>query len=545
MSQINEPTKNKGKNTTDFINDAKKKHGDLYVYNKVDYKNTNTLVIITCKKHGDFPQRPSSHIKGAGCKKCANERGSLKKTFTKEKFIEKAKLKHGDIYDYSLVDYKGSQENIIIICKKHGNFNQQPNNHLQGDGCRSCAGEKIGNLTRKTNEKFIKESIEKHGDTYIYDKVIYVNTHSKVIIGCKKHGDFSQNPSDHLTGRGCPECGKIKAHDTQRFTKEIFIERANEKHNNKYTYEKVNYIDSQTKVSITCKIHGDFDQVPNSHLQGYGCNLCAIIKNTDKQRLTQDQVIERAIKVHGDLYDYSDLNYINYNLNIKIKCKVDGHGFFEQLPINHIRGEQGCPKCSGRFMNTELFIEKANEVHNNRYDYDKVKYDKNHLQVIITCREHGDFKQTPNSHLIGSNCNKCYKKYSKPQMEWLNYIEETLDITIEHAENIGEHRIKKSRYHADGYNENNNLILEFHGCYYHGCNKCYKSNDNNVLCKKTYKELYENTLEKKEHCIKEGYNYIEIWGCEWKKISKSNELLENYINDLIKKNNYLKKTMIL
>jgi hypothetical protein len=60
-----------------------------------------------------------------------------------------------------------------------------------------------------------------------------------------------------------------------------------------------------------------------------------------------------------------------------------------------------------------------------------------------------------------------------------------------------------------------------------------------------YKELYENTLEKKEHCIKEGYNYIEIWECEWKKISKSNELLQNYIDELINKNNYLKKTMIL
>jgi len=405
MSQINESTKNKGKSTADFINDAKKKHGDLYVYNKVDYKNTNTLVIITCKKHGDFPQRPSSHIKGAGCKKCATEQGSLKKTFTKEKFIEKAKLKHGDVYDYSLVDYKGSQENVIIICKKHGNFNQKPNNHLQGDGCRSCSSEKIGNLTRKTNEQFIKESIEKHGDTYIYDKVIYVSTHSKVIIVCKKHGDFLQNPSDHLTGRGCPECGKIKAHDTQRFTKEIFIERANEKHNNKYTYEKVNYIDSQTKVSITCKIHGDFDQVPNSHLQGYGCNLCAIIKNTDKQRLTQDQVVERAIKVHGDLYDYSKVVYVKNTEPVIIICKK--HGEFLQKPNHHVSSKAGCKNCTMHILTKDEFLEKIKNIHGDKYTYEDSIIKSHRDEIIINCKKHGKFNQTMGNHLEGKGCISC------------------------------------------------------------------------------------------------------------------------------------------
>ena len=530
----------KRKTKEQFIKDAINVHGELYDYSKVIYQNTNTNVIIICNKHGDFLQRPSAHINQyAGCKKCADEKFAKDRTFTTEIFIKRAKEKHCDIYDYSLVNYKSSQENIIIKCKKHGEFLQKPNNHLQGDGCRKCGSEKIGNLTRKTTEQFIEEAIKIHGDKYIYDKVIYETTHTKVIIICKKHNEFLQCPSEHLIGRGCPECGKISAHDKQRFTKEIFIEKANKKHNNQYDYSKVEYIDSQTKVIIICKIHGEFPQQANSHIQGYGCNLCAIKKNSDNQRFTPEQIIKKAIEIHGDLYDYSDINYVNYSSTIKIKCNIDDHGIFEQLPGNHIRFKQGCPKCSGRFMNTELFIEKAKEIHNDKYNYNKVKYIKSDIQIIITCKEHGDFKQTPNNHLSGSDCNKCFKKYSKPQIEWLNNLQSALNITIENGDNIGEHRIKNSRYHADGYNEDYNLIFEFHGCFYHGCKKCFKCEDNNDLLKKTYQELYNNTQKKKEHCIKEGYKYIQIWGCEWTNIKNSNELLQNYIDDLINNNNFL------
>ena len=282
----------KRKTKEQFIQEAKEIHGELYDYSKVIYENTNTNVKIICKTHGEFPQRPSAHLKGSGCKKCADEKFAKDRTFTTEIFIERAKEKHGDIYDYSLVNYKSSQENIIIICKKHGEFPQKPNNHLQGDGCKRCSSEKLGNLSRKTLEQFIKDAINLHGDKYDYSKVIYETTHTDVIIICKKHGDFLLCPSAHLRGRGCQTCGIQRRNDNNRFTTEIFIEKANKKHNNQYDYSKVEYVDSQTKVIIICEEHGEFPQQPNSHLQGYGCNLCAIKKNSDNQRFTPEQIIK-------------------------------------------------------------------------------------------------------------------------------------------------------------------------------------------------------------------------------------------------------------
>ena len=114
-----------------------------------------------------------------------------------------------------------------------------------------------------------------------------------------------------------------------------------------------------------------------------------------------------------------------------------------------------------------------------------------------------------------------------------------LQINIEHKNNVGQHRIKNTnRNTADGYCKNINIIFEFQGCYYHGCKTC-KRTGINPTSKKTYEYLYDKTQKKKENCIKEGYKYIEIWGCEWTKIKKNNELLDNYITDLISNNNYL------
>jgi len=98
----------------------------------------------------------------------------------------------------------------------------------------------------KTKE-FIEKSIKIHNDKYDYSKVNYINSKTKVLIVCKKHGDFEQNPYNHIYGMGCPICGKEKSHNTQRYDTNIFIEKAKEIHNDTYDYSKVNYIDSKIK----------------------------------------------------------------------------------------------------------------------------------------------------------------------------------------------------------------------------------------------------------------------------------------------------------
>ena len=111
-------------------------------------------------------------------------------------------------------------------------------------------------ITNKT--EFITKANEVHDNFYDYSKVEYINSSTKVIISCKIHGDFEQIPNSHLSGNGCTVCGRIKASKTKTFENDEFITKANEAHDNFYDYSKVEYINSQTKVIISCKIHGDF-----------------------------------------------------------------------------------------------------------------------------------------------------------------------------------------------------------------------------------------------------------------------------------------------
>ena len=129
------------KNTIeDVILSFKKIHGDKYDYSKVDYQGNNTEVTIVCPEHGEFKQLPKTHKRGNGCQQCANRyRGIKKKQKASEKFIKEAIEKHGEKYNYSQVDYQGSHTKVIIICPEHGEFKQDPSNHLYGYGCKKCA----------------------------------------------------------------------------------------------------------------------------------------------------------------------------------------------------------------------------------------------------------------------------------------------------------------------------------------------------------------------------------------------------------------------
>lgn len=126
------------KSITDVLREFVKIHGDKYDYSKVVYKNTDTKICIICPEHSEFWQTPSNHRTGHGCPKCANKILSEKYTSTTEEFIEKAKKVHGNLYDYSNMNYISAKIPISIICPKHGEFSQKPNVHLNGCGCPKC-----------------------------------------------------------------------------------------------------------------------------------------------------------------------------------------------------------------------------------------------------------------------------------------------------------------------------------------------------------------------------------------------------------------------
>jgi len=325
-------------NKNEFIEKAKEIHGDKYDYSLVDYINNNTKVIIICKEHGNFEQTPSNHLTGYGCNNCAVLKRSIKRKSNADEFIEKVKQIHGDKYDYTLVDYKYAQEKIIIICREHGEFEQTPNNHLTGYGCKDCGILSTSNKRRSNTEEFNKKAKEIHGDKYDYSKVKYKSNREKIIIICKEHGEFEQTPSSHLGGSGCNDCGILSTSNKQRSNTEEFNKKAKEIHGDKYDYSLVNYINNNTKVIIICKTHGEFEQTPSSHFMSFGCRDCGLINI----RSNTNKFIEKARKTHGDKYDYSKVEYVNIRTKIMIICKT--HGEFQQIPDSHLRGK-GCPLC--------------------------------------------------------------------------------------------------------------------------------------------------------------------------------------------------------
>lgn len=181
---------------------------------------------------------------------------------------------------------------------------------------------------------------------------------------------------------------------------EKFIIKSNNKHSFKYDYTLVKYINSTSKVVIKCLIHGVFTQQPAAHVRGDGCPNC--VKN---KKMNKIDFINKAKVIHGNKYNYSNVEYINSNTKINIVCPE--HGVFEQLPSIHIIGH-GCSHCgkTGK-LNNYLFINKAKLVHGDKFDYSLVDYESNKTKIQIICSKHGIFEQTPNSHLSGNGCLIC------------------------------------------------------------------------------------------------------------------------------------------
>lgn len=198
-------------NTNEFIKKAVSVHGKKYNYSEVNYENSSTKVIILCSYHGAFKQTPNDHLSGRGCRECKRETLAKIKSSNSSDFIKKARKIHGKQYDYSKVNYKGSHDKITIICNIHGEFSQTATDHLVGRGCRECGIQKAANNRRLTKEEFIKRAKKVHGNKYNYHKSLYKTMHEKIIITCKKHGDFKQTPLNHIFDEnGCPKCKESK-----------------------------------------------------------------------------------------------------------------------------------------------------------------------------------------------------------------------------------------------------------------------------------------------------------------------------------------------
>lgn len=201
------------KTLSEFINKANEIHNGKYDYGLVEYINAHTKIKIICLEHGIFKQTPDSHVSGHGCPICKKISLKLQKTMSVNSFIQKVLLIHNHKYDYSLVKYESSHKKIKIICPTHGIFEQTPNSHMNGNGCKQCSNLILwDNRDKITTELFIEKSLSLFSEcNYDYSLVDYINPTTKVKIICPIHGTFEKTPNIHISKRqGCPKCKKSK-----------------------------------------------------------------------------------------------------------------------------------------------------------------------------------------------------------------------------------------------------------------------------------------------------------------------------------------------
>jgi predicted RNA-binding Zn-ribbon protein involved in translation (DUF1610 family) len=330
-------------------------------------------------------------------------------------------------------------------------------------------------IAKHTKEDIIELAILKHGRKYDYSKFInYVNNRQKIIIDCLLHGLFEQTIKNHLRGKGCPKCGIEKCKQSRKKIKNVFDHQKNQEiirifeqiHFGTYDYSYVKYINSYTKIDVLCKIHGMFQIRPTSHLQGHGCQKCA---NVYRKKALKDNHSKKPISIND-------------------------------------------------------FKNRGNVIHNYKFNYDKVFFDKTSDYITIICPKHGDFIQQVRNHLSGHGCPYCGKScISKISQTWLdhigvsNIVGQTREVWIEISPD--------KKFRADGFDPSTNTVYEFHGDFWHGNLNIYPADFINPVNKKTMGELLKKTQERSTLIRDAGYNLVSIWESDWKNIEK--ELKEN------------------
>lgn len=261
----------------------------------------------------------------------------MSRKITTEEWIAKARAVHGDRYDYSKVEYQDSRTKVCIICPEHGEFWQNPQIHIKGSKCPKCV------RPAYDTESFIQQSRKIHGDRYDYSKVEYIKSLQPVTIICPKHGEFTQRPSEHLQGRGCPKCAELLRRP--KLTQNEALNNLKEVRGESYDYSRMVYNGSNKPITLICKKHGEFSITYTNAVDSRTKELCPYCCN-GSHFVDEHHFIARAIKTHGNKYNYSKVSFKNMkDGKVCIICPI--HGEFWQNPSAHVRGD-GCRAC-GQF----------------------------------------------------------------------------------------------------------------------------------------------------------------------------------------------------
>lgn len=274
-----------------------------------------------------------------------------------------------------------------------------------------------GGQNKLSTDEVIQRIKKVHGNNFDTSKIVYVNSKTKILIGCKNHSKtfwYEANPGPLFKGVGCPKCGIKKIWKTRkRITTLDFIKKAKKIHGEKYDYSQSKYISAKQKVKVICKIHGEFKVSPNNHYKGNGCYECGMTRSKKSRLKGLDYFIIKSKIYHGDKYDYSHVKYTSSRLKVKIICPKHG-GFFQSLQ-SHAKGH-GCDKCAREYrtinhprrLGIDTFFKRCEEVWGDDYDFSKIKtYVNNSTKVKVVCKKHGEFLITPAQLMTGHGCYEC------------------------------------------------------------------------------------------------------------------------------------------
>lgn len=429
----------------------------------------------------------------------------MSRKYTLEKFILRAREKHGEKYDYSKI----KKENIVsarsevpVICRKCGyEWNPSITGHVnQGYNCPNCSGRAKWDFN-----KFIKEALLKHGNNYDYSNINPIDVKGAdcdLTIICKKcNYKWISSPRKHINlGSNCPACtNHIK------LTLQIFIERALDVHGYKYDYSAVAEKDIQSVYScvpVTCKIcYYDWFPMIGNHLNKQsGCPQCA--KNAP---WTLNRFLAAATKINGAKFDYSGISHIKGAFSrINIKCNTCNNSWPSTID-SHISQQNGCPHCYGNIPWTlESFLISAREIHHDRYDYHKItpehiKGEKSRIPLICKRCNHEWF--TPlYGHICGkTGCPKC--NMSKGELTCSDILT-SMGITHYIQFSI---RSLPNRYYDFMFKYNNILyLLEYDGIQH------FKLVDFFCCDPEEFLEKQSIDVLKTQNALNEGYRVIRI-----------------------------------
>lgn len=348
-----------------------------------------------------------------------------------------------------------------------------------------------------------------HGKSkYVYESFEKVGNGTVINVKCKIHDViFSQSVYSHLSGKGCYKCGLEKNRKLNSLSFDDFVKRSITVHKNKYKYDKNTYTNASSATSIICPTHGEFKQKPEKHMIGQGCKIC---NNTRIFNVNKERI---NITILLEVYNKTHENKYDYSSFVYSGYKKHSiivcpvHGEFKQTPSSHLTS--GCPKCAidNNKISQKEFVERANKIHYDKYKYDNIVYDKLGTKVMITCPIHGDFEQKAQTHLSGHGCPRCSSSKGEEKITYFLLNKEIAFVREKKFHKLGSLRF-------DFYLPDYNLCIEYDGIHHFVSVDRFKSGKTDLA------QIKARDEKKNQFCFENNIKLIRIPYTDYNNIEK-------------------------